>query len=163
MLKKVLVSVATVAALGAAGISVAGAETITDASSPAATAPAVAEDDAPMSCEQGNRRSGKHGNKRQRRAEVVKAAAAAIGIDAEALTSAMKSGQSIAQVADANGVDASAVVDALVNSAEEKLEALVDSGKLDDAKAAKLKQRLPDLFERLVNRARGATAPATEA
>src|SRR5262245_30163160 len=51
----------------------------------------------------------------------LEAAAEAIGITEEELLAALQDGQSIAQVAEANGVDVQTVIDAMVAAATEKL------------------------------------------
>jgi hypothetical protein len=60
------------------------------------------------------------------RGESLDAAAAAIGITADELRTALEGGQSIAQVAEANDVDVQTVIDALVADATERLEAAID-------------------------------------
>src|SRR5690606_35881100 len=63
------------------------------------------------------------------------AAADAIGISVEDLRSALMDGQTIAEVADANGVDPQAVVDAMVAEAEEHLAEKVAEGELTQEEA----------------------------
>ena len=53
-------------------------------------------------------------------------AAEAIGITEDELRTALEDGQSIAQVAEANGVDVQTVIDAMVAAATERLEAAID-------------------------------------
>jgi hypothetical protein len=60
------------------------------------------------------------------RGESLATAATAIGISEEELRAALEDGQSIAQVAEAEGVDVQTVIDALVADATERLEAAID-------------------------------------
>lgn len=55
------------------------------------------------------------------RGEFLETAASVIGVTADDLKAALKSGQSIADVATANGVDPQAVIDALVAEATDKV------------------------------------------
>jgi hypothetical protein len=57
----------------------------------------------------------------------LEAAADAIGISEEELRAALEDGQSIAQVAEANGADVQAVIDAMVAAATERLEASIEA------------------------------------
>ena len=74
------------------------------------------------------------------------AAADAIGISEDDLRTALEGGQSIAQVAAANDVDAQTVIDAMVAEANAHLDAAVADGELTEVEAA---QRQADLVERI--------------
>lgn len=71
-----------------------------------------------------------------------------LGLDAEALRTELRSGSTLAEIAEAQGVEASAVVDALVAQATERMNAAVESERLtaDEAaaKLAKLETRIAD-------------------
>ena len=73
-------------------------------------------------------------------------AAEAIGIDVEELVDALRDDQTIAQVAEANGVEPQAVIDAMVAAAQERINAAVEAGRLDEAEAA---ERTADVTERI--------------
>lgn len=75
--------------------------------------------------------------------------AEAIGIEPESLREALDAGQSVADVATANGVDAASVVDALVDHAEERLAEKVADGDLTRAEAD---ERLAEKTERANDR-----------
>ncbi len=79
--------------------------------------------------------------------EGLDAAADAIGISADDLRAALEDGQSIAQVAEANGVDVQTVIDALVANGTERLEEAIEG----------LPERMTELVERegLPDRGRG--------
>jgi uncharacterized protein (DUF433 family) len=84
-------------------------------------------------------------------AAALKVAADTIGISPDELRQAVRDGQTVAEVAQSKGVDPAAVVDAIVAAGNTKIDEAVASGKLEDAKAAKLKEKLPQLADRLVN------------
>lgn len=76
-------------------------------------------------------------------------AAEAIGITEDDLRSALDSGESIADVAAANGVDPDTVVDAMAASAAEHLTEKVEAGVLTQDEAD---ERLADKTERITDR-----------
>jgi DNA-directed RNA polymerase specialized sigma subunit len=61
-----------------------------------------------------------------RRSAAIRATAEAIGIDAAELRGALRDGQTIAQVAEANGVDPQDVIDALVARSTERITKVVN-------------------------------------
>jgi len=61
-----------------------------------------------------------------RRAAAIRTAAEAIGIDAGELRAALRDGQTIAQVAEANGVDPQDAIDALVARSTERITKVVN-------------------------------------
>lgn len=75
-------------------------------------------------------------------------AAEAIGIDEADLQAAIESGDSIADVAAANGVDADVVIDAMVNAKAEHIAEKVTEGRITqdeaDVKLAELEARVTD-------------------
>lgn len=75
-----------------------------------------------------------------------------IGIDAEALRTELREGSSIAEIAEANGVDPQAVVDALVAEASDHLDVAVENGRLTAEEAA---ERLAERTERIEARVAG--------
>lgn len=79
------------------------------------------------------------------------AAAKAIGISEDDLRSAVESGQTIAQVAQAHGVDPQTVVDAIVADAGAKIDAAVAAGRLTQQQADDQKSHLPDIASHIVN------------
>ena len=78
------------------------------------------------------------GGFRAHRGDSLAAAAEAIGITEDDLRTALEDGQSIAQVAEAEGVDVQIVIDALVADATDRLEAAIDE----------LPDRMAELVER---------------
>jgi len=116
---------------------------------------------------EGEERGGRgpcHGPGRGRHLE---AAAEAIGIEADALREALQSDQTIAQVAEANGVEPQAVVDALVADVSARIDQKVADGDLTQEEADEKKAELPERITALVNgerpeRAEGEGPPAGE-
>ncbi len=79
------------------------------------------------------------------------AAAKAIGIDSEELRTALHDGSTVAEVAQAHGVEVQAVIDALVADAQAKLDQAVTDGRLTEARATEIKANLPDRITAMVN------------
>ncbi|MCZ7527192.1 MAG: hypothetical protein M5U14_12900 [Acidimicrobiia bacterium] len=90
---------------------------------------------------------------------VLSTAAEAIGIDVADLAEAVRGGQTIAEVAQANGVDPNAVVAALVAATEDRIDEAVADGKLTqeeaDEKKAALTERMTDVVNGEVPLGRG--------
>jgi len=61
--------------------------------------------------------------------------ATVLGTDADTLGQELRSGQSLADIAAANGVDTQDVVDAIVANIDERIQAGVDAGRIDQTKA----------------------------
>ena len=136
-----LVATATVGTglvLGALGIGFVGLEAA-GAQTPAATADAAG-----------------HGKLVRRLArQEGKVAADTIGISGKDLRADLRGGQSIADVANAKGVDVATVESAIVTDVTAKLDKAVTNGKLTQERATAIEQRLPARVDKLVNRHRG--------
>lgn len=76
----------------------------------------------------------------------LETAAATIGITEDELLAAVQDGQTIAEVATANGVEPQTVIDALVTEATERLDAAVADGDIEQDDAD---ERLADITERI--------------
>src|SRR5262245_4537301 len=81
-------------------------------------------------------------------------AAATIGVSPEELRSEIRSGKTVAQVANDHGVDPSNVVNAIVAALSQKIDEKAAAGTVDAIRAAQVKQRLPDVANRFVNEAK---------
>ena len=81
----------------------------------------------------------------------LEVAADAIGIDRAALIDALQDGQTIAEVAAANGIRAGSVVDALVNEYRQKLDELVAEGSITADEAADRAAAAAERITGLVN------------
>lgn len=79
------------------------------------------------------------------------AAADAIGITTDELRAALAGGSTIAEAAEANGVDAQSVIDALVAEATARIDAAVADGSLDAERADDLKAALVERITAHVN------------
>jgi prolyl-tRNA editing enzyme YbaK/EbsC (Cys-tRNA(Pro) deacylase) len=75
----------------------------------------------------------------------------AIGISADDLRAALRDGQTLAAVAEANGVDPQDVIDVLVENGTARLDAAVAAGRIDQATADQRKAGLPERAADLVN------------
>jgi hypothetical protein len=82
----------------------------------------------------------------------IDAAAEAIGITEDDLRDALVDGQTIAEVAEAEGVEAQTVIDAVVADATARIDDAVADGDLDEDRAADLKE---DLVERVTDAVNG--------
>jgi len=74
-----------------------------------------------------------------------------IGIDVESLREELRSGSTIAEIAEANGVDPQTVIDALVEEGTAHLDLAVESGRLTDAEAAEMAAQLEERVTARVN------------
>jgi membrane-bound lytic murein transglycosylase B len=75
----------------------------------------------------------------------------AIGISADDLRAALRDGQTLAAMAEANGVDPQDVIDVLVENGTARLDAAVAAGRIDQATADQRKASLPERAADLVN------------
>ena len=90
------------------------------------------------------------------------AAAEVIGVSPEELREALRDGTSLADLAEANGVDAQDVVDVLVAEATERLDQAVADGRLTEEKAADIAEHLTERITAMVKGERPAR-PGTAA
>lgn len=114
-------------ALAASALTGAGASAIALAPTVAGAQETQAPDDQQQAPDDQNQdrqgpRRGHHGPK-------LEAAAQAIGIEVDALREALRNGQTVAQVAQANNVSVDTVVDAMVQDAREHITAFVNGEK----------------------------------
>lgn len=89
-------------------------------------------------------------------------AAKALGITTDELRTALRNGDTLAEVAQRQKVAVAKIVDALVAAATQRLDDAVADGRLPQARADRLKAQLHEQFTRLVNRGlpeRGWPAP----
>ncbi len=89
-----------------------------------------------------------------------------LGVSRADLRAALEGGQSISEYATSLGKDPQAVVDALVNAANTKIDQLVANGKLQQERADTIKGNVPARVNTIVNRHLGQArrlAPPTEA
>ena len=79
-----------------------------------------------------------------------------LGIDADALRDALADGQTLAEIAEANGTTAQAVIDAMVGEAEECLDQAVEDGRLTEEQAA---EKLAEITEHITGVVNGDIEP----
>jgi transposase-like protein len=123
------------AAVTTAGLIVTGTAGVAYAADGGTTTPAKSEQGA-----RHHRRAG----------AVVGVAAKAIGIDRAELVQGVRDGKSVADVAKDHGVEAKTVEDALVAAATKRVDTAVSNGRIDADRAAKIKDKLPQRAEKLV-------------
>jgi hypothetical protein len=78
-------------------------------------------------------------------------AAEAIGISEDDLRAALEDGQTLAEIAEAHGVDAQAVIDALVGEATDRLDEAVADGRLDETEAEERRAEITERITEMVN------------
>ncbi len=94
----------------------------------------------------------RHGRRGHRGGCNLEDAAAAIGIDEADLKAALESGDSIADVAQANGVDVDVVIDAMVEDKAEHIDEKVSEGRITQEEAD---EKLADLEAKITDRVNG--------
>ncbi len=83
---------------------------------------------------------------------VLMSVAEFIGVTPEELHDAIVGGQSVAQVAEANGVTTEALTEYLLGEIEAKLAEAVESGRIDQAKADEILANAPAKIDEMINR-----------
>ena len=102
---------------------------------------------------------GRHGGPGRFGAKVsLETAATTIGISEDDLRTALQDGQTLAEVATANGVEPQAVIDALVAEATTRLDQAVTDGRIEQADADARKAELTERITTAVNEGFPATA-----
>ena len=87
----------------------------------------------------------------QRGPRVAGEIAEILGLEGNEIREALRNGSSIAELADAQGIDSADVVDAIVARAEERFDAAVENGRIDDTQSAEMLTRAAERAEDLVN------------
>jgi hypothetical protein len=90
-------------------------------------------------------------HRREVRKQTVQLTADTIGISTDELKTELKNGKSIAQVATDNGVDPQAVITAINDDVNGRVDQAVANGKLTQEKADKIKAKAPEAIDRVVN------------
>lgn len=88
----------------------------------------------------------------------IKALAPVLGVTPRQLMTDLRSGQSVAQVAQAHGVDPQKAIDAIVAAGTQRIQTAETAGKITAEQAQKRLAKLPALAARLVNRTRSPGA-----
>ncbi|MGH8924520.1 MAG: hypothetical protein ACRDWA_07800 [Acidimicrobiia bacterium] len=92
-----------------------------------------------------------HGRRLHRLHAGLDVAATTIGITEADLVEALRGGQSVAEVAEENGVEVQAVIDALVAEVNSRVDEAVANGRLDEDRAAEIKANAVDRVTDFVN------------
>ena len=87
----------------------------------------------------------------QRGPRVAGEIAEILGLEGNEIREALRNGSSIAELAEAQGIDSADVVDAIVARAEERLDTAVENGRIDDTQAAEMLTRTAERAEDLIN------------
>ncbi len=87
----------------------------------------------------------------QRGPRVAGEIAEILGLEGNEIREALRNGSSIAELAEAQGIDSADIVDAIVARAEERLDTAVENGRIDDTQAAEMLTRAAERAEDLVN------------
>jgi hypothetical protein len=95
-----------------------------------------------------------HGRRGHGARLALQTAATTIGISVEDLSTQIRGGKTVAAVAGEHNVDAAGVVNAVVNALNQRIDQAAAAGKIDAARAAKAKEKVPDLANRFVNETR---------
>ena len=90
--------------------------------------------------------------------DTVRISAKSIGVTPKDLVSSLRSGQSIAQVAQAHNVDVQTVVNALVQAGDTQVGRAVASHKLTSAQGSKIEAALPQAVTKVVDHVYGQHA-----
>ncbi len=75
-----------------------------------------------------------------------------LGLSAEEMRSALAEGQSLADLAQQQGVSIDALTDVLIAGAEERIDAAVADGKIDADRAEEMRDRLEEMIDDAINR-----------
>ncbi len=89
-----------------------------------------------------------------------KVAANTIGIPGSELRQALKDGQSVADVAQAHGVEPQTVIDAIVKDLDARIDKAVQDNKISSERGATVKDKAPERVTRAVNWHRGQNRAA---
>lgn len=90
-------------------------------------------------------------HRREVRKHTVQVAADTIGISTDELKSELKAGRSIAQVATDHGVDPQTVVQAIDDDVNQRVDQAVADGKLTQERGETIKQKAPEVIQRVVD------------
>ena len=88
---------------------------------------------------------------KERRAATIEVVADALGSTPSEVEAGLASGRSIAAQAEAAGVDRQAVDEALTGALSERIDAAVEAGKLTEARAAKGREKLDGVVDRILD------------
>jgi polyhydroxyalkanoate synthesis regulator phasin len=114
------------------------------------------------SSERANGTTGPRGRRARAVVGAVKVSADTIGVTPQELVQDIRNGQSIADVAKSKNVDPNTVVQAIVTAGNQRIDQAVTNGRLTQDQASKLKDRLPQVADRIVNHVPKACTPPAD-
>ena len=94
---------------------------------------------------------GDRGHRGGQRGARLGSIAETLGLDGAEIREALQNGDSIADIAEAQGIDLETVVDSLLAEAEERLDAAVEAGRIDETKAAEMLAEAETKIDDMVN------------
>ncbi len=97
---------------------------------------------------------GGHGKRHGRGMQVLQQVAEFLGLTPEIVREAKQDGQSLAQIAEANGVSSDELAAFLLSQIEAHVADALAAGKIDQARADELLQNAPERIDRLINHSR---------
>jgi ABC-type glycerol-3-phosphate transport system substrate-binding protein len=151
-MKKMFAAVSVGLALSVVGVGVsAGLASPADAATPSVVAGSAATTQHPL-------RAWVRAHRKVLARHTVEISAKTIGISPKSLTSSMRSGQSIAQVAETHNVDVQTVMNALVDAGDTQVGNAVTNHKLTPAQGSKIEAALPKVVTRVVDHVYGRHA-----
>ncbi|MEE2682615.1 MAG: hypothetical protein VYD77_01640 [Actinomycetota bacterium] len=100
----------------------------------------------------GKHNRGQKDSKRDKGRHILREVIESIGLDKETLKTGFENGQTLGEVAEANGTDPATVVETLVTLMTEHLNEAVAKGKITGEKALELASGIQEKAERIVNR-----------
>jgi hypothetical protein len=95
---------------------------------------------------------GRGGHGRFGRAAASEAVTELLGIDADTLREQLKGGESLADIANASGVDTNTLIDAIVSESQARVDSALEDGKIDADKAADISARIEERVINMVDR-----------
>jgi hypothetical protein len=85
------------------------------------------------------------------RLEVATGLAEILGMEPDEMAEALRSGESLADLAEANGVDPQDLVDAMVTEVEERVDSALEADRIDEEKAAEILENATERAEDVVS------------
>jgi hypothetical protein len=144
-MKKTFAVVTVGLALSVAGVGIsAGLAAPADAATPSVVAGSAATTQHPL-------RAWVRAHRKALARHTVEISAETIGVSPKSLTSSIRSGQSIAQVAEAHNVDVQTVVNALVGAGDAQVVQAVTNHRLTPAQGSKIEAALPKVVSKVLD------------
>lgn len=92
-----------------------------------------------------------HERRAERRQFRMETAAEALGLTTDELKDQLRDGKTLAEIAEAQGVDRQTLIDTLVTAATERIDQAVADGKMTQERADKAKAKLPEVITKIVD------------